>query len=43
MAEASTLSTIFSERQKKVLGEGSQLWQVTTKSTVNKGKVAFQI
>ena len=37
------LNTIFSQRQKQILGVESQLWEVTRKSKVNKGKDVMHV
>ena len=43
MPKTLTLNTNFNYRQEDVEGEESQLWEVTKKSTVNKGKIVMQI
>ena len=43
MSKTLTLNTNFNYRQEDVEGGESQLWAVTKKSTVNKGKIVMQI
>ena len=43
MSKTLTLNTNFNYRQEDVEGGESQLWEVTKKSRVNKGKIVMQI
>ena len=42
MTQAITLNIISSYRQ-KILGVGSQLWEVIRQNTANKGEIVMQI
>lgn len=43
MVQATTLNTIFSQRQNKMWGGENQLWETIRQSTVKDSMVAMQI